>query len=297
MLLPMLWSAAFVPAGNAWAAEITFVSVVGSWRDPVDTVPGVQPGDPAIVNGDPISSISWGTTTGQQSGYDFIATLPPPFELPGPIPFFSLGTFQHRNFTVGEPWLVSAELDVVLVLAVDGVPTGPLNFTFTLNHDETPNNLDPCPYPTPPGEGCTDRVQIVASAEPTTFNVGGVDYTLEMSFLDNGSPVDEFITSEGDIVNSTGLVGDFTLPPGLTVAKSGPPTMRIAEWGNFVISVQNASEGDAHNATIVDRLPDGPTGGRCLRRMASRRYPARVPWSMGRTIRSPGIAPRVSSFW
>jgi uncharacterized repeat protein (TIGR01451 family) len=259
----MLCSAAFVPAGSASAAEITFVSVVGSWRDPVDTVPGIQTGDPVIVNGDPISSISWGTTTGPQSGYDFIATLPPPFELPGPIPFFSLGTFQHRNFTVGEPWLVSAELDVVLVLAVDGVPTGPLNFTFTINHDETPNNLDPCPYPTPPGEGCTDRVQIVASSEPTTFNVGGVDYTLEMSFLDNGSPVDEFITREGDTVNSTGLVGDFTLPPGLTVAKTGPSTMRIAEWGDFVVSVQNASEGDAHNATIVDRLPDSPTGGMC----------------------------------
>ena len=160
------------------------------------------------------------------------------------------------------PWL-SAQLDVVLVLAVDGVPTGPLNFTFTLNHEETPNNLDPCPYPTPPGEGCTDRVTIVASADPTTFNVGGVDYTLDMSFLDNGSPVDEFITSEGDTVNSTGLVGDFTLPPGLNVAKSGPLTMRIAEWGGFALAVQNASEGDAHNATIVDQLPDGPTGGMC----------------------------------
>ncbi len=255
--------AAFAPVGSAWAAEITFVSVVGSWRDPMDNVPGSQPGDPVITNGNPVSSISWGTTTGSQSGYDFIATLPPPFELPGPIPFFSLGTFQHRNFEVGDPSLTSVELDVELILAVDGVPTGPLTFAFTLNHEETPNNLDPCPYPTPPGDGCTDRVTIVASADPTTFNVGGVDYTLDMSFLDNGSPVDEFITAEGDTVNSTGLVGDFTLPPGLTVAKSGPPTMRIAEWGDFVISVQNASEGDAHDATIVDQLPDGPTGGMC----------------------------------
>ena len=163
------------PTGSALAAEITFVSVVGSWRDPVDSVPGVQPGDPVITNGNPISSISWGTTTGPQSGYDFIASLPPPFDLPGPIPYFSLGTFQHRNFPVGEPSLVSAELDVVLVLAVDGVPTGPLTFSFTLNHEETPNNLNPCPYPTPPGEGCTDRVTIVASADPTTFNVRGVD--------------------------------------------------------------------------------------------------------------------------
>ena len=263
LAMSVLASAALVPTGSAWAADITFVSVDGFWRDPVDTVPGSQPGDPVIVNGNPISSISWGTTTGPQSGYDFISTLPPLFTLPGPIPYFSLGTFQHRNFVVGEPWLVSAELDVVLVLAVDGVPTGPLNFTFTLNHDETPNDLDPCPYPTPPGDGCTDRVTIVASADPTTFNVDGVDYTLEMSFLDNGSPVDEFITEEGDTVNSSGLVGEFTLPPGLTVTKTGPATMRLAEWGDFVIGVQNESESDAHNATIVDRLPDGPTGGMC----------------------------------
>lgn len=252
-----------IPVGSALAAEITFVSVVGSWRDPVDTMPGSQPGDPAIVNGDPTSTITWGTTTGSQSGYDFTATLPPPFDLPGPIPFFSLGTFTHRNFSVDEPWLVSAELDVVLVLAVDGVPTGPLNFTFTLNHEETPNNLDPCPYPTPVGEGCTDRVTIVASADPTTFNVGGVDYTLTMSFLDNGSPVDEFITREGGTVNSSGLVGEFTLPPGLTVSKSGPATMRVAEWGNFGIAVHNDSESDAYNMTLVDLLPDGPTGGMC----------------------------------
>ncbi len=261
-LVAFLWSA-FVPTGSAFAAEISFVSVVGSWRDPVDSVPGIQAGDPVITNGDPISSISWGTTAGSQSGYDFIATLPPPFDLPGPIPYFSLGTFQHRNFVVGEPWLVSAELDVLLVIAVDGVPIAPLNFTFTINHDETPNNLDPCPYPTPPGEGCTDRVTIVASPDPTTFNVDGVDYTLEMSFLDNGSAVDEFITREGDTVNSTGLVGDFTLPPGLTVTKTGPATMRLAEWGNFTIGVQNESEADAYDATLVDQLPDGPTGGMC----------------------------------
>lgn len=77
-----------VLAGSASAAEINYVSVSGSWRDPVDNVPGSQPGDPVITNGTPTSSISWGVTSGSQSGYDFTATLPPPFTLPGPIPFF-----------------------------------------------------------------------------------------------------------------------------------------------------------------------------------------------------------------
>jgi uncharacterized repeat protein (TIGR01451 family) len=260
------------PARSASAAEITYTSVVGSWRDAVDDTPGTGPYDPVITNGNPTSSISWGepsNPSNSQSGYDFIATLPPPFTLPGPIPFFSLGAFQHRNFAVNDPSLTSVMLDVVLVISVDGVPRPPLTFTFTINHEETPNNQSPCPYPTPPGEGCTDRVTIVASPTPTTFNVDGIDYTLSMSFLNNGNPVSEFITREGDTVNSSGLVGEFTLPPippgtpVLTVDKSGPPTMNPAEWGNFVIDVQNTGPIDAYNATLLDRLPDGPTGGMC----------------------------------
>jgi uncharacterized repeat protein (TIGR01451 family) len=261
-----------VHAESASAAEITYSSVVGSWRDPVDNVPGSQPGDPVITNGSPTSSISWGepsNPSNSQSGYDFTASLPPPFTLPGPIPFFSLGSFTHRNFAVDDPSLTSVLLDVVLVISVDGVARPPLTFTFTINHEETPNNQSPCPYPTPVGEGCTDRVTIVASATPTTFNVEGIDYTLSMSFLNNGNPVSEFITREGDTVNSSGLVGDFTLPPIppgtplLNVDKSGPPTMNPAEWGDFAIDVQNAGTVDAYNVTLLDRLPDGPTGGMC----------------------------------
>ena len=115
---------------------------------------------------------------------------------------------------MGDPSLTSVQLDVVLMLSVDGVPTGPLTFTYTFNHQETPNNTTPCPFPTPPGEGCTDRVTIVSSAQPTTFQIDGVDYTLSLNFLVNGNPVSEFITREGGTTNTSGLVGQFTLPPG-----------------------------------------------------------------------------------
>lgn len=264
--------AALTAAGGASAAEITYLSVRGLWHSPVDTEPGTQPGDPAITNGNPTSSISWGTTSGSQSGYDFMATMPPPFSLPGPIPFFSLGTFQHRNFEVDDPWLTSVQLDVILELAVDGVPMEPLTFTFTFNHEETPNNPTPpatCPYPTPPGDGCTDRVTIVSSAEPTTFFVDGVEYTLSMSFLNDGNPVSEFITEEGGTINSSGLVGEFTLPPIppgtpiLNLDKTGPVTMNPGEWSEFGIDVVNAGVADAHDVTLVDRLPYGPNGGMC----------------------------------
>ena len=270
LAISLLAAAVAVPSKSASAADITYSSVVGSWRDPVDNVPGVQPGDPVITNGDPVSTIVWGTTMGTpQSGYDFTASTPPPFTLPGPIPFFSLGSFTHRNFEVADPSLTSVELDVVLVISVDGVPRAPLTFTFTFNHEETPNNAMPCPYPTPPAEGCTDRVTIVASPSPTTFNVDGVDYTLSMSFLNNGNPVSEFITREGGTINSSGLVGQFTLPnlppgtPVLTMDKSGPATMNPNEPGDFSLSVQNLGVADAFNVTLLDRLPDSPTGGMC----------------------------------
>ena len=260
---------ALLPTGSASAATITFLSVDGVWHSPTDNVPGVQPGDPVITNGSPTSSINWGVTTGSQSGYDFTTAIPPPFDLPGPIPFFSLGTFTHRNFAVGDPSLTSVQLDVTLMIDIDGVVTGPLNFSYTLNHEETPNNLVPCPYPTPPGEGCTDRVTIVASPLPTTFQVAGVDYTLAMNFLVNGSPVDEYITREGGTTNSSGLVGDFEEPPPppgtpvLRLEKLGPATLDPAQLGDFVIDVHNAGVADAFNVTLVDLLPDGATAGMC----------------------------------
>jgi len=260
-----------LPMQAAFAAEITYMSLTGAWHDPTDNLPGAQPGDPVITNGNPTSIVRWGTVTGTpQSGYDFTAAspLPPPFQLPGPVPFFSLGSFVHRNFAVDDPSLTSVQLDVFLVIAVDGVPRPPLTFTYTFNHVETPNNLDPCPFdPVPPPDGCSDRVSIVASPTPTTFNVDGVDYTLGLSFLDpNGNPVSQFITSEGGVTNTTGLVGQFTPPPGtpvLIVDKSGPPQLKPTEFGTFAIDVHNTGNIEAHNITLVDRLPDTPTGGMC----------------------------------
>ena len=259
-----------VLAGSASASQITFVSVTGNWHDAVSNLPGRPQGEPAITNGVPTSSINWGVTSGAQSGYDFTRTAPGPQTLPPvPTPFFPLGTFTHRNFPVSDPSLTSVQLDVVLLLNVDGVQTGPLNFTFTFHHEETPNNQSPCPYPTPAGEGCTDRVTFFSSPAPTTFKVGGVDYTLSMSFVDsNGNPVSEFITRE-NLVNTANLVGQFTLPPPtitnptLVLRKSGPATMTLGQPGNFGIDVQNTGQGEAWNVSLRDLLPHGANGGMC----------------------------------
>jgi uncharacterized repeat protein (TIGR01451 family) len=178
---------------------------------------------------------------------------------------FPVATFSHRNFPVSNPSLTSVQLDFVLDFEVDGAQTGPLTFTFTFTHEETPNNQNPCPYPTPPAEGCTDRVTFIDAPAPTTFTVGGRTYTLSMSFLDNsGNPVAEFITREGGLVNTANLDGQFTLvPPVLEVTKSGPATMTVGQSGIFAIDTRNTGPNDAWNTSIRDALPNGPTGGMC----------------------------------
>ncbi|MCH7779197.1 MAG: hypothetical protein IH878_22110, partial [Gemmatimonadetes bacterium] len=70
------------------------------------------------------------------------------------------------------------------------------------------------------------------------------------------------------------LPGEWGISPPLTIAapelvvtKSGPATLgrtlNLGEWGDFGIDVLNTGLSDAWNVTILDRLPDGATGGMC----------------------------------
>ena len=66
------------------------------------------------------------------------------------------------------------------------------------------------------------------------------------------------------------LPGEWGISPPLTIAapqlmvtKTGPATMNLGQWGQFAIDVQNTGLTDAWDVTILDRLPDGATGGMC----------------------------------
>ena len=179
---------------------------------------------------------------------------------------FPVADFSHRNFP--GPGSVAHFRSSSISCSTSpwtARPTGPLTFTFTFTHEETPNNLDPCPYPTPPSEGCTDRVVFFEAPDPTTFTIGGKTYTLGLSFLDpGGDPIGEFITREGGVINSADLDTEFALvPPVLEVTKTGPATLTVAQPGDFVLDVRNTGPNDAWNATIRDQFPDGATGGLC----------------------------------
>ena len=49
----------------------------------------------------------------------------------------------------------------------------------------------------------------------------------------------------------------------LTLTKGGPTTMYLGQLGRFTLNVQNTGTIDAWNATILDKLPTGATGGMC----------------------------------
>jgi uncharacterized repeat protein (TIGR01451 family) len=66
------------------------------------------------------------------------------------------------------------------------------------------------------------------------------------------------------------LPGEWGVSPPLTIAapelvvtKSGPATMNLGQWGDFVIDVQNAGLSEAWDVSIRDLFPNGSTGGMC----------------------------------
>src|SRR5258706_2585157 len=54
-----------------------------------------------------------------------------------------------------------------------------------------------------------------------------------------------------------------TSAPNLVLTKTGPATMSVGQLGQFGLNVQNTGVSDAWNTTILDRLPNSPSGGMC----------------------------------
>src|SRR5216683_2430402 len=54
-----------------------------------------------------------------------------------------------------------------------------------------------------------------------------------------------------------------TSAPNLVLTKTGPATMSVGQLGQFGLNVRNTGVSDAWNTTILDRLPNSPSGGMC----------------------------------
>jgi uncharacterized repeat protein (TIGR01451 family) len=51
--------------------------------------------------------------------------------------------------------------------------------------------------------------------------------------------------------------------PDLVVTKTGPATMNLGQWGDFVVDIRNMGLTDAWDVSVRDLLPDLATGGMC----------------------------------
>jgi hypothetical protein len=170
---------ALAPA-TALAALVQISNITANWFN-------ADPGSATIGHSGSTATIRWGIgdpIPSVQSGYNFTpngagisATVPPSA---GP---FDLGTFEHLNFPIFEPFLQSVDLMVTADVSINGNPMGTLTLVFDFTHDETINNLNPCPYGGANGQGiningCADKVSVSAGGGTSTFLAGGEKVTL-----------------------------------------------------------------------------------------------------------------------
>jgi len=205
-----VFASAILLASSALATTINITSVTGSWQG---SNPAPGPGL-TITNDSPTSTISWGDPAPpdeKQSSYVFTSAVPPPVSAvvpPGPSDWLKFGDFTHNNFPIYEPLLLSVDLRLALAMTVDGSAVSQ-SFVYHLTHEETYNFGD-CKYGNPGDKPCPDRVTI---SPPTAgvFEIGGVLYTLELSFADTpgGPAINEFITQEENS-NKANIFGRFT---------------------------------------------------------------------------------------
>jgi len=104
-----------------------------------------------------------------------------------------------------------------------------------------------------------------------------IDLTVVLEDTPNNSVGTQFInTAKWEFGREIGgiryqpLPGEWGISDPLTIAapelvftKTGPATMDLLELGTFTLDVRNDGTSTAHDATIIDRLPDGADGGMC----------------------------------
>ncbi|WP_431284495.1 THxN family PEP-CTERM protein [Humitalea sp. 24SJ18S-53] len=204
---------------TASAANITINSTAPTWGG---TVGGTNVNTTTSGGGNAtVYQIRWGTSTGQgQSGLGFDPANPPLAVIPTETTFL-LGTLTHYNNPIGGG---SAASSTVLSLLTNVAGATPVNQTFQyrFNINET-TNAPPCQFPQ--GPDCADQITFTNLDTTSTFEVGGVYYTIALvGFSTNGGNtiVNDFISEEGGS-RSAGLYARITtnVPEPATLALFG----------------------------------------------------------------------------
>src|SRR5229473_1577657 len=104
-----------------------------------------------------------------------------------------------------------------------------------------------------------------------------IDLTVVLNNVPANAPGTQFFNTAkwqfGRLINGifyAPLPGEDGITPPMTIAapnlvltKTGPATMSVGQSGQFGLNVQNTGTSDAWNATLLDQLPSGATGGMC----------------------------------
>ena len=134
----------------------------------------------------------------------------------------------------------------------------------------------------PAGEQIVVEITVVLEDTPT--NVAGLTFTNTADYTFDWIDEDE----ASQLPGGPGTTPPMTIvEPVLTLEKSGPAQMTIGTAGTFTLDVHNASATPAWNVTLLDRLPDGTTGGMCD--AAPTAVTARVFQADGTTPVSPAL--------
>ena len=104
-------------------------------------------------------------------------------------------------------------------------------------------------------------IELTVVLDDTPANVIGTQF-VNTAKWDFGRLIDgvfyEPLPGEWGITSPLTIAG-----PDLVFTKTGPALLNLGAAGDFTLDVLNSGTGDAWNATLLDRLPDGASGGMC----------------------------------
>jgi uncharacterized repeat protein (TIGR01451 family)/fimbrial isopeptide formation D2 family protein len=150
----------------------------------------------------------------------------------------------------------AADLSFVSVTRIAGSqPWTPVNTGTATNLviEDPVNGID-----IPAGEQITIDITVVLNDSVT--NVDGLSFTNTADYT--------FNQINSDITTQVPGLPDTTAPmtigePGLTLQKTGPPTLRVGIPGNFTLNIHNPGPVPAYDMTITDLIPNPTPGGMC----------------------------------
>jgi fimbrial isopeptide formation D2 family protein/uncharacterized repeat protein (TIGR01451 family) len=188
---------------------------------------------------------------------ELTATIGQPFTYRITVPATPLATTLYDVRILDDLGASAADLSFVSVAKVAGTrPWTPVNTGSATNLviEDTTIGID-----IPAGEQIELDVTVVL--DDTPVNVSGLRFNNTAAYTYNAINDDPGTQAPGgsDTTSDMTIVG----PDDLTLEKTGPATMQVGTPATFTLDVHNTGSGRAWNPTVIDRLPNGASGGMC----------------------------------